>query len=154
ADRPPARRVGLGLAVDRARLAVLAVLAEVAGLDERLNVVTNGVLHPRVHVGKLHGRPRVDRSPLFGDDGCEPFGVEGADVHTGRPPAPHVRGTWVDLRAVEVTILCADLEAAGSRWPGNDVDHPTHRLAAIETRRRAVDDCDAVGLIERHARQG
>ena len=57
----------------------------------------------------------------------------------------------VELRAVLAAVLRFELDRPARRPAGDDVDDAAHRDVAVQTRRRALGDLDAVHAGERHA---
>ncbi len=152
ADGLPRRVVRLFGVIDRARLAVVAVLAEVAGPERRLDAIARVVLQLDVRVAKIDRRVVVHGTALGRRDDRIAVRSKSTAVDEDADLAPHVARRHVDFRAVAIPVLRADLDRPARCRSRHEVDDAAHRVVPVQAGARAIDDFDPIDSLERHSR--
>ena len=152
AQRRPLRIVLFLRAVDGAGFSVVPSLAEIAAPDEGGDRSRGPIVQLHVEVPKIDRRIVVDRAALALDDNRKAVGGEDAAIGSDAHFPPEIGAGKIELRAVQVSVLRLDVQRPPHRSAGDDVDHASHRVVAVQARSRPVDHLDPIRRLERDTR--
>jgi hypothetical protein len=145
AERGPAGVVQL------ADLGVVARLREVAAAEERLKAIGRRVFELERDVLVFDVGVVVDRAALPLRDNRKAVGIEETAFDRHRELVPRVASEEVELRRSFVAVLRRELERPARGTAGDDVDHAAHGDVAVQARRGAFGDLDAIDAGQRDA---
>src|SRR3982750_3446737 len=103
-----------------------------------------GVVDLEVHIPELRGCVVVDLAALAGANDRVAVGIEDIAVDGHAQFSPHVRGEEIELGRAAAAVLSLDVERLRRRRIGDEVNHSTHRVIAIEAGAGTIDDLDAL----------